>query len=80
MKSFGEQVLDFCFSLPKTLKTPKEVGVIFPFENEETRRVMKAFYEKYYNDSNQRYFLFGINPGRFGACLLYTSPSPRDRG
>ena len=67
MKSFGEQVLDFCFSLPKTLKTPKEVGVIFPFDNEETRRVMNAFYEKYYNDSNQRYFLFGINPGRFGA-------------
>ncbi len=67
MKTFDEKILNFCFGLPKTLKTPKEVGVIYPFEQAETRRVMKEFYSKYYHDSNPRYFLFGINPGRFGA-------------
>ena len=64
---FSQKILDFYFTLPQTLPVPKDIGVIYPFGNDETRRVMTAFYEKYYNDSNERIMLFGINPGRFGA-------------
>lgn len=38
---------------------------------------MTAFYEKYYNDQNPRIFIFGINPGRFGAGVTgvpFTDP------
>ena len=35
------------------------------------------FYEKYYNDNNERYAFFGINPGRFGGGVTgipFTDP------
>lgn len=38
---------------------------------------MKAFYTKFYNDQNDRTFILGINPGRFGAGLTgvpFTDP------
>ncbi len=30
-------------------------------------QVMQKFYYKYYNDSNKRKFIIGINPSRHGA-------------
>ena len=73
----SEEILDFYFSLSKPLDLPKGVEVIFPFENEETKRVMRAFFEKYYHDTNPRNILFGINPGRNGAGMTgvgFTDP------
>ena len=38
---------------------------------------MRAFFEKYYADTNQRTLIFGINPGRYGAGLTgvgFTDP------
>ncbi len=38
---------------------------------------MTAFYEKFYSDINPRIFIFGINPGRFGAGVTgvpFTDP------
>lgn len=38
---------------------------------------MTAFYEKYLGDTNDRIFVFGINPGRFGAGVTgvpFTGP------
>jgi len=70
-------ILDFYFSLPKNLTPPNGVEVIFPFDNPETRRVMEAFYRKYYDDTRPRRLLFGINPGRNGAGLTgvgFTDP------
>lgn len=49
-----------------------------PFE--ETAAALKtsaAFYSKYYNDTNQRHLILGINPGRLGAGLTgipFTDP------
>jgi hypothetical protein len=48
-----------------------------PFLGEETARVVKIFYEKYYNDNNSRYCIIGINPGRFGGGVTgipFTDP------
>lgn len=38
---------------------------------------MHIFYTKYFNDTKKRFFLFGINPGRFGAGVTgvpFTDP------
>jgi hypothetical protein len=38
---------------------------------------IKQFYNKFYNDSRKRIYVFGINPGRFGAGLTgisFTDP------
>ena len=48
-----------------------------PYEDEETKRCMALFYEKYYKDENTRTFILGINPGRFGAGITgvpFTDP------
>ena len=49
-----------------------------PFsESHETMRVVKEFYNKYYNDENERHIILGINPGRFGGGLTgipFTDP------
>lgn len=39
-----------------------------PFRNNpHILPVITQFYKKFYNDTNQRYLIMGINPGRFGA-------------
>ena len=36
--------------------------------------------EFWQTETQARLFLYSIYPTLFGGCLLYTSPSPRDRG
>ena len=75
--TFGEQVIAFHNELNADWKLPNGFGLIYPFDNTETNRVFKLFFEKYFNDSNKRHFLFGINPGRFGAGVTgvpFTDP------
>ncbi|MCD1116021.1 SMUG2 DNA glycosylase family protein [Chryseobacterium turcicum] len=67
-KSFAHQIIEFNRNLQYSGKLPDDFQVINPYlDNPETMVVMKKFYHKYYNDSNQRKFLIGINPSRHGA-------------
>lgn len=67
-KSFGDKVIEFNQNLRYDGKLPEDFQVINPYlDNPETMFAMKQFYQKYYNDSNQRKFLIGINPSRHGA-------------
>ena len=53
------------------------VELINPYESPAVKLVMRDFYNKFYNDENQRIFVFGINPGRFGGGLTgisFTDP------
>ncbi len=75
--TFSQQVLGFNLSLPNDLDVPEHVSVLFPYETQETIEAMTAFYEKFYDDRRQRIFIFGINPGRFGAGVTgvpFTDP------
>jgi hypothetical protein len=46
------------------------VRVLNPYKNNKgIFKTVKLFYDKYYNDENQRYIIFGINPGRLGAGI-----------
>ena len=50
---------------------------MYPFSGAETARVVRAFYNKYYNDDKPRYCIIGINPGRFGGGVTgipFTDP------
>jgi hypothetical protein len=75
--TYARAILDFYFSLPSDLAPPNGVEIIHTYEHRETRRVMEAFYTKYYNDTRPRTLLLGINPGRHGAGLTgvgFTDP------
>jgi len=66
MKTFGDNVLAFYNNLSAPV-VPDGVEVLYPQLDKEARKTMSAFYKKFYNDNNDRTFLIGINPGRFGA-------------
>lgn len=75
--TFAQHVLDFTKTLHPHLQLPPGFDLLFPYDNAETLRVMTTFYEKYYKDHNPRIFIFGINPGRFGAGVTgvpFTDP------
>jgi len=67
--TFAKQILDFYFSLPKELPLPNGVETIYPYDNLETRDVMQRYFQKYYDDTNPRTYLIGINPGRLGSGI-----------
>jgi hypothetical protein len=67
--SFGDQVLAFYRALPRPQITSAPIEWIDPYQMPEVRRCMDAFYGKFYGDNRPRLFVFGINPGRFGAGL-----------
>lgn len=67
-KNIAEKVIAFNRELHYSGELPEGFQVLNPFlENPETMQVMQAFYRKYYNDTNRRKFIIGINPGRHGA-------------
>ncbi|WP_288790878.1 SMUG2 DNA glycosylase family protein [uncultured Elizabethkingia sp.] len=67
-KTFADKVIDFNRNLKYSGKLPEGFSVLNPYlDNPETMEVMQKFYHKYYNDSNQRRFIIGINPSRHGA-------------
>lgn len=69
-KTFAEHIKAFNQQLHYAGKLPKDFQVMNPFiDNPETIQVMQAFYDKYYNDSNERKFIIGINPSRHGAGI-----------
>ncbi|AQX87228.1 SMUG2 DNA glycosylase family protein [Elizabethkingia sp. HX WHF] len=67
-KTFADKVIDFNKTLQYSGKLPEGFNVLNPYlDNPETMVVMQKFYHKYYNDSDQRRFIIGINPSRHGA-------------
>ncbi|MFL9835068.1 SMUG2 DNA glycosylase family protein [Chryseobacterium terrae] len=67
-KNFADSVVEFNKNLKYSGNLPSNFQVLNPYlDNPETMIVMQKFYQKYYNDSNQRKFLIGINPSRHGA-------------
>jgi hypothetical protein len=55
----------------------RKVETLNPYKNEEVKAVTLSYYKKYFNDNNNRVFVFGINPGRFGGGITgisFTDP------
>lgn len=66
------QILEFYEQLDlSSAKLPEEIRVLSPYQTEawEVWRLLKIFYETFYNDFAPRGLILGINPGRMGAGL-----------
>ncbi len=77
MKTFAKTILNFYESLDPDFELPAGVEMMNPFKNEITLQLAKSFYLKFYNDSNPRSYVFGINPGRLGGGITgipFTDP------
>lgn len=74
---FSEHVLAFYKQLKPNWRLPKEIELIYPYDKREVLNLLDIFCKKYYSSNKKRYFLFGINPGRFGAGMTgvpFTDP------
>lgn len=75
--SFSEHILAYYKNLKPHWRLPAGVDLIYPFDNSQVWTLMEAFYSKFYSDTTERHFLFGINPGRLGAGMTgipFTDP------
>lgn len=67
-ETFADKVIEFNKNLDYSGSLPEDFQVLNPYlDHPETMIVMQKFYHKYYNDSDTRKFIIGINPGRHGA-------------
>lgn len=74
--AFAKKAFHFYTTL-KAPKLPPGITAMNPYQNPEVREVVHQFLNKFYADNRRRIFVFGINPGRFGAGLTgvtFTDP------
>ncbi|MDR3712505.1 MAG: DUF4918 family protein [Puia sp.] len=70
-------ILDFYRKLRPGFTMADGISIMNPYREPETWRLASRFYEKFYADSRPRGYVFGINPGRFGAGITgvpFTDP------
>ncbi len=76
-QTFAQKAFDFYSTLMIPATLPAGVTAMNPYQDATTRTYSKLFLEKYFADHRKRIFVFGINPGRFGAGLTgvtFTDP------
>lgn len=66
-RTFAHRVIDFYADVALPGKLPDGVVALNPYKDGAVQSAVSAFYTKYFNDTDNRVFLIGINPGRFGA-------------
>ncbi|XOV94770.1 MAG: uracil-DNA glycosylase family protein [Bacteroidota bacterium] len=72
-----KQILTFLKNLEAPKNLPQDVEVLNPFRNSDTWKYVEDFYTQYYNNSELRVIVFGINPGRLGGGITgipFTDP------
>lgn len=75
--TFASKAIYYFLNLKKDNNLPAQIDVMNPFENPEVKEVIRKFYYKFFNDTNKRIYVLGINPGRFGGGLTglsFTDP------
>lgn len=75
--TLADQILHFYKSLQLNATLPREVEVMNPFQDKMAFALTEKFYRKFYSDSQPRYLILGINPGRFGGGVTgipFTDP------
>jgi len=75
--TLADQILSFYKSLFFKNEVPKGVEIMNPYQNMDTFDLCTKFYHQFYNDTNPRKFIFGINPGRLGGGVTgvpFTDP------
>jgi hypothetical protein len=68
MMTFADHIIAFNKSLDFKGPLPEGIRIMNPFrEDEQVIPISSAFYKKYYDDTNKRRLIMGINPGRLGS-------------
>jgi hypothetical protein len=65
--TFADRVIEFNTTLPHPRIRVAGVKTLDPYREPVVRDLASRFYRAYYDDNQPRVFVFGINPGRFGA-------------
>ncbi|MEK6950727.1 MAG: uracil-DNA glycosylase family protein [Nanoarchaeota archaeon] len=76
-KTFAEKAFNFYTQLELPGILPKGITAMNPYQDLKARKYSKLFLDKFFSDNQARIFVFGINPGRFGAGLTgvtFTDP------
>lgn len=61
---------------------PSNIEVMNPYARPDVRRYVASFLKKFFSDDRERVYVFGINPGRFGAGVTgvtFTDPVALER-
>ena len=77
MTTFGDKAFDFYTQLRLPEILPSGIIAMNPYEEPKTREYSRIFLQKFFSDNRKRIFVFGINPGRFGAGITgvtFTDP------
>lgn len=77
MPTFAERAIKYFTSLKTPVNLPAGIDIANPYKSQNVKNIVRTFYEKYFHDNNERIFIFGINPGRFGGGLTgisFTDP------
>lgn len=70
-------ILNFLKNLKPGFKLGPGIGILNPFSDATAVQLAETFYHTFYNDQQPRTYIFGINPGRFGAGVTgvpFTDP------
>src|SRR6187402_143475 len=73
----SEKLIHFYQSLQPPKNLPMGIEILFPQKDHQVIELIKKFFEKYFNDTNPRHLMLGINPGRYGAGITgvnFTAP------
>ncbi len=76
-KTIGNKIIDFYSQLTPDFALPEGISIMHPYRENRVKKVVTAFYNKFYNDRNPRVLILGINPGRLGAGITgisFTDP------
>jgi hypothetical protein len=77
METWAEHLLNLYKNLQPPVNLPNDVEWLYPQKDVAVMEIFEQFLYKYYNDSQTRKILLGINPGRFGAGVTgvnFTAP------
>ena len=67
--TFAQHVIQYFANLTFNVALPDGVEAMNPYLQPSTMDAVTKYYTKFFNDTNPRTFIVGINPGRFGAGI-----------
>ena len=77
MTTFADKAIPYYHQLAAPANLPPGIDVMNPYLSPVVQDIVRTFYTRFYQDTNPRVFLLGINPGRFGAGVTgisFTTP------
>ena len=80
--TFGNRALNFHANIGAIDGLPSNIQVMNPYGRPDIQRYVESFLRKFFSDNRERVYVFGINPGRFGAGVTgvtFTDPVALER-